>query len=138
MPFISDTASAIKSRFGFQDHTSNSANPPRGSPDFLKSAAKESVAQTPAIRSIGEFNDEDDAVGDVAGSSGQVFELREDPSFWKDHNVQVRLELFGRLGLCCFRSTGRLVRSVIILDVRTGLDDSYFRRRDLKLVFRFV
>lgn len=90
MPFISDAASAIKNRFGFQDHASNSANPPRGSPDFLKSATKESVAQMSAIRSIGEFNDED-AVGDVAVSSGQIFELREDPSFWKDHNVQVTL-----------------------------------------------
>ncbi|XP_022973576.1 kinesin-like protein KIN-12E [Cucurbita maxima] len=92
MPFISDAASAIKNRFGFQDHASNSAIPPRASPDFLKSATKESVAQMSAIRSIGEFNDED-AGGDVAVSSGQIFELREDPSFWKDHNVQVIIRI---------------------------------------------
>lgn len=97
MPFISDAASAIKSRFGFQDHALSSSNPPRGSPDFLKSATKESIAQTSVIRSIGQFNDED-AVSDVTGSSSQCFELREDPSFWKDHNVQVTLGLFGRIG----------------------------------------
>ncbi|TYK28513.1 phragmoplast orienting kinesin 2 [Cucumis melo var. makuwa] len=92
MPFLSDTASAIKSRFGFQDHALSSYNPPRGSPDFLKSATKESVAQTSVIRSIGQFNDED-AVSDVTGPSSQCFELREDPSFWKDHNVQVIIRI---------------------------------------------
>nr|QWT43325.1 kinesin-like protein KIN12D [Citrullus lanatus] len=92
MPFISDAASAIKSRFGFQDHALSSSNPPRGSPDFLKSATKESIAQTSVIRSIGQFNDED-AVSDVTGSSSQCFELREDPSFWKDHNVQVIIRI---------------------------------------------
>ncbi|KGN63892.1 kinesin-like protein KIN-12E [Cucumis sativus] len=92
MPFLSDTASAIKSRFGFQDHALSSYNPPRGSPDFLKSATKESVAQSSVIRSIGQFNDED-AVSDVTGPSSQCFELREDPSFWKDHNVQVIIRI---------------------------------------------
>ncbi|XP_038879991.1 kinesin-like protein KIN-12E isoform X2 [Benincasa hispida] len=92
MPFISDTASAIKSRFGFQDHALSSGNPPRGSPDFLKSATKESVTQTSVIRSIDQFSDED-AVSDVTGSSSQCFELHEDPSFWKDHNVQVIIRI---------------------------------------------
>jgi kinesin family protein 15 len=85
MPFISDTASAIKSRFGFHDHSSD---PVRSTPDLHKSAAKESFS---AVRSIGDWDDDEDdgKVCTSTTSSNQSFEFREDPSFWKDHNVQV-------------------------------------------------
>nr|XP_011461802.1 PREDICTED: phragmoplast orienting kinesin-1 isoform X2 [Fragaria vesca subsp. vesca] len=87
MPFISDTASALKSRFGFHDQSSD---PVRSTPaaDLHKSAAKASFS---AVRSIGDWDDDDDgkSVSTATTSSGQRFEIREDPSFWKDHNVQV-------------------------------------------------
>ncbi|TQD72484.1 hypothetical protein C1H46_041985 [Malus baccata] len=77
MPFISDTASAIRSRFGFHDHSSST-------PNLHKSASKESFS---AVRSIGDWDDDDD--DGKASASNQSFEFHEDPSFWKDHNVQV-------------------------------------------------
>ncbi|XP_062015914.1 kinesin-like protein KIN-12E [Rosa rugosa] len=88
MPFISDTASALKSRFGFHDHSSD---PVRSTPDLHKSAAKGSFS---ALRSIGDWDDDHDddddgKVSTATTSSSQSFEFREDPSFWKDHNVQV-------------------------------------------------
>ncbi|KAJ0020511.1 hypothetical protein Pint_31727 [Pistacia integerrima] len=94
MPFISETASAIKSRFGFHSRSASSETVPsaRTSPDLsLKSAVREnpygqSQAATSTVRSIGDL--EDNAAAS-AGSS-QIFEVNEDPSFWKDHNVQVR------------------------------------------------
>ncbi|KAM1807369.1 hypothetical protein ACFX11_030396 [Malus domestica] len=81
MPFISDTASAIRSRFGFHDHSSST-------PNLHKSASKESFS---AVRSIGDWDDDDvDGKASAAPtSSNQSFEFHEDPSFWKDHNVQV-------------------------------------------------
>lgn len=93
MPFISETASAIKSRFGFHSRSTSSETVPsvRSSPDLsLKSAVREnpygqSQAATSTVRSIGDL--EDNAAA-TAGSS-QIFEVNEDPSFWKDHNVQV-------------------------------------------------
>ncbi|BBN68080.1 P-loop containing nucleoside triphosphate hydrolases superfamily protein, partial [Prunus dulcis] len=90
MPFISDTASAIKSRFGFHDHSSD---PVRSTPGLPKSAAKEAVS---AVRSIRDWNDDEDDDGKVStstASSNQSFEFREDPSFWKDHNVQVIIRI---------------------------------------------
>ncbi|KAM1149503.1 hypothetical protein ACFX15_029711 [Malus domestica] len=81
MPFISDTASAIRSRFGFHDHSSST-------PNLHKSASKESFS---AVRSIGDWDDDDvDGKASAAPtSSNQSFEFHEDPSFWKEHNVQV-------------------------------------------------
>ncbi|BFG34982.1 hypothetical protein CerSpe_212560 [Prunus speciosa] len=90
MPFLSDTASAIKSRFGFHDHSSD---PVRSTPGLPKSVAKEAVS---AVRSIRDWNDDEDDDGKVStstASSNQSFEFREDPSFWKDHNVQVIIRI---------------------------------------------
>ncbi|KAB2606387.1 phragmoplast orienting kinesin-1-like [Pyrus ussuriensis x Pyrus communis] len=85
MPFLSDTASAIKTRFGFHDHSSD---PVRSTPSLHKSASKESFS---ALRSIGDWDDDDDdgKASAATTSSNQSFEFHEDPSFWKDHNVQV-------------------------------------------------
>ncbi|XP_070664320.1 kinesin-like protein KIN-12E isoform X2 [Malus domestica] len=85
MPFLSDTASAIKTRFGFHDHSSD---PVRSTPNLHKSASKESFS---ALRSIGDWDDDDDdgKASTATTSSNQSFEFHEDPSFWKDHNVQV-------------------------------------------------
>ncbi|KAL7226298.1 hypothetical protein ACSBR1_021419 [Camellia fascicularis] len=83
MPFISEAASAIKSRFGFQDQSSESMPSVRSSPDLLKSASHDNLFQSSAVRVFGER----DELG--AGPVNQSFDLSEDPSFWKDHNVQV-------------------------------------------------
>ncbi|PSR95444.1 Kinesin-like protein [Actinidia chinensis var. chinensis] len=76
MPFISEAASAIKSRFGFLDQASEPMPSVRSSPDLFKSAFKENLR---------------DDHGE--GSVNPSFELSEDPSFWKDHNVQVIIRI---------------------------------------------
>ncbi|XP_022732377.1 kinesin-like protein KIN-12E [Durio zibethinus] len=101
MPFISDTASAIKSRFGFHDRSSSSDSvslSARSPPDLLvKSAVREnaghSTAATSAIRSIGDWDNDSTENNESAPQSSQSFEFREDPSFWKDHNVQVIIRI---------------------------------------------
>ncbi|KAI3419048.1 Kinesin motor domain-containing protein [Psidium guajava] len=86
MVIISDTASATKSRFGFHDRSSDPALPDLA----VKSTSRENLvhSQALAIRS----NPDDGGVGG-SGLSTQGFELREDPSFWKDHNVQVIIRI---------------------------------------------
>lgn len=91
MPFISEAASAIKSRFGFHDSSSDSV-PVRCTQEILKSASKESVLQSSSeVWSVSEREDEE--VVSVGGSASQSFELLEDTSFWKDHNVQVIIRI---------------------------------------------
>ncbi|KAL4611291.1 hypothetical protein ACB092_08G113400 [Castanea dentata] len=91
MAFISETASAIKSRFGFHDHASKSSST-NSSPDLLKSTSKDNNAafahSNSVVRTISNW-DEDDTVSVAGSSSTQSFDFDEDPSFWKDHNVQV-------------------------------------------------
>ncbi|KAF8039698.1 hypothetical protein BT93_B2034 [Corymbia citriodora subsp. variegata] len=82
MVIISDTASATKSRFGFHDRSSSD---PALFDLAAKSASGESLAHSQ--------DPEDGGVGGSAKSTSQGFELREDPSFWKDHNVQVILRI---------------------------------------------
>ncbi|XP_061957709.1 kinesin-like protein KIN-12E isoform X1 [Populus nigra] len=102
MPFLLDTASAIKRRFGFQDHSVSESVP--CTPDLLKSvsrdhhlASTQSVFATSAVRRISDMDDDDH--GGATGSEvaaprhAQSFEFSEDPSFWKDHNVQVIIRL---------------------------------------------
>ncbi|KAJ8750087.1 hypothetical protein K2173_014002 [Erythroxylum novogranatense] len=97
MPFISEAASAIKSRFGFHDRSSSeTGTATQRSPDLLKSVNREaqSLVMTSAIRSIGEWADGEVSVARSVPplpppSHAQSFELCEDPSFWNDHNVQV-------------------------------------------------
>ncbi|KAG6763159.1 hypothetical protein POTOM_033695 [Populus tomentosa] len=102
MPFLLDTASAIKRRFGFQDQSVSESVP--CTPDLLKSvsrdhhlASTQSVFATSAVRRISDMDDDDH--GGATGSEvaaprhAQSFEFSEDPSFWKDHNVQVIIRL---------------------------------------------
>ncbi|VFR02684.1 unnamed protein product [Cuscuta campestris] len=87
MPLISEPQSAMKSRFGFHDHShSSSEQPPpvmpavKSSPDLriLKSACKERNE-----------NWEGDSAQTSFSNQSRSFEFREDPAFWKEHNVQV-------------------------------------------------
>ncbi|KAG6779799.1 hypothetical protein POTOM_016199 [Populus tomentosa] len=102
MSFLSDTASAIKSRFGFHDRSVSESVP--STPDLLKSvsrdhnlASTQSLLAMSAARRIDDW-EEDDNSG-VTGSvvsvprHAQSFEFSEDPSFWKEHNVQVIIRL---------------------------------------------
>ncbi|KAJ9698949.1 hypothetical protein PVL29_007831 [Vitis rotundifolia] len=89
MSFISETKSVIRSRFGFQEPASDVVPSVHSSPEILKSALRENFHSS-AVRNISE-RDDDDAT--FAGSSIQSFELHEDPSFWKDHNVQVIIRI---------------------------------------------
>nr|KYP43610.1 Kinesin-like protein KIF15 [Cajanus cajan] len=94
MPFLSEAASAIKSRFGFHDHPSESLSLVQNTPDLLKSATKDTLAQSSIVRNLAHWDDESVAgPSSAAVSSSQSFELREDPSFWKDHNVQVIIRM---------------------------------------------
>ncbi|XWS71380.1 hypothetical protein CRYUN_Cryun03dG0133500 [Craigia yunnanensis] len=102
MPFLSDTASAIKSRFGFHNRSSSSESVSllsvRSPPDLLaKSAVREnpghSTAARSAIRSIGDWDEDATEGNEPAPQSSQSFEFHEDPSFWKDHNVQVIIRI---------------------------------------------
>ena len=103
MPFLSDTASAIKSRFGFHDRSVSESVP--STPDLLKSvsrdhnlASAQSLVAMSAARRIDDWEEDDN--GGVTGSvvsvprHAQSFEFCEDPSFWKEHNVQVSPFLF--------------------------------------------
>ncbi|TKY48715.1 Phragmoplast orienting kinesin 2 [Spatholobus suberectus] len=94
MPFLSEAASAIKSRFGFHDHPSESLSLVQNTPDLLKSATKDTLAQSSIVRNLSDWDDES-VVGpsSAAVSSSQSFEFCEDPSFWKDHNVQVIIRM---------------------------------------------
>ncbi|XP_010263116.1 PREDICTED: kinesin-like protein KIN-12E [Nelumbo nucifera] len=90
MPIISEAASAIRSRFRFQEHSE--CDSVRSTPNILKSASKEnlchSIVANSAIRSISGREEHS-----VNGAASQSFELEEDPSFWKDHNVQVVIRI---------------------------------------------
>jgi len=91
MPFLSEAASAIKTRFGFHNHPSEQISLIQNTPDLVKSSVKDSnLFQSSVVRNITDWDDES-VVGQssAAVSSMQSFELCEDPSFWKDHNVQV-------------------------------------------------
>ncbi|RYQ97726.1 hypothetical protein Ahy_B08g093807 isoform B [Arachis hypogaea] len=98
MPFLSEAASAIKSRFGFHHHpSSDKMSLVQNTPDLLKSAAKDSVFQSSGVRSISNWDNDEEASSaatcSTAVSSAQSFELYEDPSFWKEHNVQVIIRM---------------------------------------------
>ncbi|XP_050211131.1 kinesin-like protein KIN-12E isoform X2 [Mercurialis annua] len=102
MPFISEAASAIKSRFGFHNRALESGHP-AATPD-LKSVSRDnnslssSIVSGSAVRS---FTLEENDGGAEAGITRSVappqptesFEFSEDPSFWKDHNVQVVMRI---------------------------------------------
>ncbi|KAK4777741.1 hypothetical protein SAY87_017928 [Trapa incisa] len=88
MVFVSDMASACKSRFGF---TSDHHPEPANSDLLLRSVARENTAHSQpfTVWSSEDHNDDCSRVG----TSSQGFEFCEDPSFWKDHNVQVIIRI---------------------------------------------
>lgn len=81
MPFISEAASAIKSRFGFHERRNSSES----SPDLLKSSSKVNSHHRVHSLDLQSVGDKEDRVD----SLNRSFEFNEDPSFWNDHNVQV-------------------------------------------------
>ncbi|KAJ0248236.1 Kinesin-like protein KIN-12E [Hirschfeldia incana] len=93
MPFISETATAIKRRFGFNDRTaSDSARAVPCTPDPSAASRESHHAHNHSmVRRMPDL-DEEAEIG--SGSATQItrsqsFEFNEDPAFWKDHNVQV-------------------------------------------------
>ncbi|KAI3993815.1 hypothetical protein MKX01_002828 [Papaver californicum] len=91
---ISEAANALKSRFGFHEPSSDT-DLIKSSP-FLRSSFKENLLHsTPSSSSasISNFGERDDHVVVIQRSSSLNFELQEDPSFWKDHNVQVVIRI---------------------------------------------
>lgn len=95
MPFISETATAIKRRFGFNDRAaaaSSGAVP--CTPDPSAAVSRENHAHHHSmVRRMPDLDEE----AEICGGSAQItrshsFEFNEDPAFWKDHNVQVRLD----------------------------------------------
>lgn len=118
MPFLSEAASALKSRFGFHDQPSASLSLVQNTPDLLKSAAKDSLAQSSIVRNLSDWDDESVAgQSSAAVSSSQSFEFCEDPSFWKDHNVQVQQQY---TALCRFsRSKSKLPSVSRVMMIKT-------------------
>lgn len=80
MPCISETPNTVKTRSGFNDLSEST----RG---MAKSVSRENMLQSSTVRN---FNEREE-FGDAANNALAIrsFELPEDPSFWKDHNVQV-------------------------------------------------
>ncbi|KAF8090086.1 hypothetical protein N665_0487s0006 [Sinapis alba] len=93
MPFISETASAIKRRFGFNDRaaaTSESARAVPCTPDSSAVSRENHTHYQSMIRRMPDLDEE----AEICSGSAQIsrshsFEFNEDPAFWKDHNVQV-------------------------------------------------
>ncbi|XP_010514752.1 PREDICTED: kinesin-like protein KIN-12E [Camelina sativa] len=96
MPFISETASAIKRRFGFNDRPAPSESlrsvpcTPEANTISRENHTHQPSIYSSAVRSMSDL-DEDGAIcaGSAQISRSQSFEFNEDPAFWKDHNVQV-------------------------------------------------
>lgn len=105
MPFISETASAIKRRFGFNDRPAPSESlrsvpcTPEANTVSRENHTHQSLVFSSAVRSMPEL-DEDGAIcaGSAQISRSQSFEFNEDPAFWKDHNVQVRSSISFGIG----------------------------------------
>ncbi|KFK32321.1 hypothetical protein AALP_AA6G226600 [Arabis alpina] len=94
MPFISETASAIKRRFGFNNASESIRSVPC-TPDATTvsretHAHQNSLVVSSAVRSMSDF-DEDGTIfaGSAQISRSHSFDFNDDPAFWKDHNVQV-------------------------------------------------
>ena len=91
MPFFSETPNTVKTRSGFHDPPESA----RGTPSISKSICRENLLQSSTVRNFNEREDFRDAAN--TGLAVRSFELPEDPSFWKEHNVQVFL-----FASCCF------------------------------------
>ncbi|KAK9125004.1 hypothetical protein Scep_013850 [Stephania cephalantha] len=86
MPIISDAATALKSRFGFHQ-SSSEPDLVRSSPAVPKSASKDALFLSSSTSSS--VDGDRDGLVENEKSSSQSFDFQDDPSFWKDHNVQV-------------------------------------------------
>ncbi|KNA12210.1 hypothetical protein SOVF_127820 [Spinacia oleracea] len=87
LPFFSKTPSSVKTRVGFHDPPDSA----RATPSMAKSMSRDNLLQSSTVRN---FNDREE-FRDSANNALAVrsFDLPEDPSFWKDHNVQVIIRL---------------------------------------------
>ncbi|CAN8255148.1 unnamed protein product [Cochlearia groenlandica] len=95
MPFISETASAIKRRFGFNDRAASESVrlvpcTPDGSTASKEILTHQSLSVSSAVQRMPDLEED----GDIFSGSAQIstslsFDFNEDPAFWKDHNVQV-------------------------------------------------
>ncbi|XP_021715629.1 kinesin-like protein KIN-12E isoform X2 [Chenopodium quinoa] len=87
IPFFSETPSSVKTRPGFHDPPESA----RATPSIAKSMSRDNLLQSSTDRN---FNDREE-FRDSANNALVVrsFDLPEDPSFWKDHNVQVIIRL---------------------------------------------
>ncbi|PIA59749.1 hypothetical protein AQUCO_00400565v1 [Aquilegia coerulea] len=93
MPIISEAASAFRSRFGFHKPSSDSEIV-RSSPAIPKSSSKENLFRSnSSLSSSSLLNLDSESNEIVPRSLNQSFELEDDPSFWKDHNVQVIIRI---------------------------------------------
>ncbi|XP_060169976.1 kinesin-like protein KIN-12E [Lycium barbarum] len=94
MPLFSETPSVIKSRFGSMDSGQTTAATPMDNTASLLTMS--SVKSTPNLRlfksAVKDKIDISENNKDVL-ESNRSFEFREDPSFWKDHNVQVIIRI---------------------------------------------
>ncbi|XP_055833897.1 kinesin-like protein KIN-12E [Solanum dulcamara] len=89
MPLFSEPPSVVKSRFGSLDQSA-------ATPMDTAAVTMSSVKSTPNLRLFKsaakdnriELSENKDVV-----ESNRSFEFREDPSFWKDHNVQVIIRI---------------------------------------------
>ncbi|KAE9585628.1 putative plus-end-directed kinesin ATPase [Lupinus albus] len=100
MSFLSEAASAIKNKFRFNEHSSDSLSLFQNTPDLLKSTTNDNLITHSSIRTIQNWDENDEgATASVESSNTAVvssshrFEVIEDPSFWKDHNVQVIIRM---------------------------------------------
>ncbi|PHT34916.1 Phragmoplast orienting kinesin-1 [Capsicum baccatum] len=92
MPLFSEPPSVIKSTFGSLDQSTVAATPM----DTTAVMTMSSVKSTPNLRLFKsaakdnriEFSENTDVVESI-----RSFEFNEDPSFWKDHNVQVIIRI---------------------------------------------
>ncbi|KAJ8446164.1 hypothetical protein Cgig2_015935 [Carnegiea gigantea] len=87
MPFFSETPNTVKTRSGIHDPPESA----RATPSISKSICRENLLQSSTVRNFNEREDFRDAAN--TGLAVRSFELPEDPSFWKDHNVQVIIRL---------------------------------------------
>lgn len=83
MPFFSNTPSSIKTRTGFHDAPEST----RATPSIAKSMSRDNLLQSSTVRNFNERDEFRDSANNVLAL--RSFDLSDDPSFWKDHNVQV-------------------------------------------------
>ncbi|OIT33992.1 PREDICTED: kinesin-like protein KIN-12E [Nicotiana attenuata] len=92
MPLFSEDSSAIRSRFRSQQDHSSTATPM----DTPASVTLSSVKSTPNLRlfkSAAKDRIDTSHSKDMLESQNRSFEFHEDPSFWKEHNVQVIIRI---------------------------------------------